>query len=220
MKTFVSKYRKMLLLGLAALALAGTVVAGSIAWLVSSPGGLVNTFKLGEVDNEVWEGGNGGEDHGNEASDGDGIVTLGKTAAKKNVQIRNAGTVNAYIRVALVPVWRTADGKGTGLEANLTQLTIAPNPFPGSNTGWVKKGDYYYYKYPVTPDGYTTSLLESATVNYAGLSEVYEDKHFELQVISQAIQAEGTDSNGKAPVTLAWGSNITIGENDELVFSS
>ena len=207
MKTFVSKYRKILLLGLAALVLVGTVVAGSIAWLISSPGGLVNTFTLGQVDNEVWEGENPTD------PSSDGSVYLGKEGIKQNVQIKNAGTVPAYIRVALVPASRTEDGDGTGLAANLDQLT--KSDFPG--TDWVEFGDYYYHIKPVDPDGFTTSLLSSAAVSYTNLNTVYADKHFELQIISQAIQAEGENSSGKAPVTIAWGDEITIGSDGNLV---
>ncbi|HWR24414.1 MAG TPA: hypothetical protein VN366_13130 [Feifaniaceae bacterium] len=207
MKTFVSKHRKILLPGLVALALLGTAIAGTLAWLTSTPDSLVNTFTLGEVDNEIWEGENP------EGPSSGGPVYLSADGTKQDVQIKNAGTVDAYIRVALVPVWRTADGNGTGLEASLGQLAM--NGFPG--TDWVEKGGYYYYKKPVAPNGFTSALLDSATVNNPG--GVYEGKHFELQIISQAIQAEGESSGGKAPVTIAWGDKITIGTDRDLAFA-
>ena len=67
--------------------LACAAISGSLAWLISAPGPVVNEFIPGEVTIQVDE--TFDDEH----------------TTKQNVSIKNTGNVPAYIRVALVPAW-------------------------------------------------------------------------------------------------------------------
>ncbi len=165
MKGIVTKLNKGLFIVVVVLLLAVASIGGTLAWLTSRTAELDNTFSPGEVPNEVVEE----FDHD----------------VKQHVGIKNKGDVDAYIRVALVPVWRNADGStGTGLRASLDQCTITWGP------KWEKVGEYYYYEDAIPPEGVTGDLIVSCAVK-TGLGDEYKDKKFELQVLSQSIQAEG-----------------------------
>lgn len=181
MKDFVRIHKRAILLGLAAALVVAASIGGTLAWLTSAPSGLINTFEPGKVPNKVVE-----------------TFDEPKTT-KSNVMIQNIGNVPAYIRVALVPVWRNADGEtGTGIKPILdTNYTMALNIGTGA-TQWTKgvDDDFYYYNSAVEPG------LDSATINLTGIlvtscapkSPLPADcvgKRFELNVISQSIQAEG-----------------------------
>ena len=103
--------------------LAGLAVGGTLAWLTSSTGSVVNTFTVGNVEGEVEE-------------TFDGTI-------KKNVNVTNTGDVDAFIRVKLVTYRVNAAGNPVGGEAESLSFT------PG--TGWVEHEGYYYYTFPVKP---------------------------------------------------------------------
>lgn len=167
MKEFVRLHKRAILLGLAAALLVAASIGGTLAWLTSTPSGLTNTFVPGKVPNEITE-------------DFDG-------STKSNVQIKNVGNVNAFIRVALVPSWRNNDTDHTGTSlpaAGTYDITI-------NTTDWTLGSDgYYYYSSAVQPNGSTAALVTSCAPK-SGLSAAYTGKVFELNVISQSIQAEG-----------------------------
>lgn len=167
MKEFVRLHKRAILLGLAAALVVAVSIGGTLAWLTSTPSGLTNTFVPGEVPNEIHEE----FDHN----------------TKENVQIKNVGNVSAFIRVALVPSWRNndTDHTGAGLSATGTyNITI-------NTTDWTLGSDgYYYYNSAVQPDGLTAALVTTCSPK-SGLSAAYAGKVFELDVISQSVQAEG-----------------------------
>lgn len=151
----------------------GAILYGSIsttvAWL-SDSGTVDNQFEPGKVGCTV-----------NETLDG---------AAKTDVSVTNGPNANvpAFIRVALVPVWRDADGNGTRYEAALPEnlsLNLTSN-------GWFALGSYYYYKCPVPANSPTPVLINSCTAPAApaGSSGLV----YELQILAQSIQAGGTDA--------------------------
>lgn len=104
---------------------------------------------------------------------------------KSDVTFTNTGNVPAYIRVALVPIWRHGE-YNSGLTADGTyDLNL-------NMTGWTPSGSYYYYNSPV-PAGSTTSALIvscSPDVDLAAQPE-YTGMAFEMQVIASALQADG-----------------------------
>lgn len=177
MKEFVRLHKRAILLGLAALLVVAVSIGGTLAWLTSAPSGLINRFEPGEVPNKVVE----------EFQDGGSV--------KENVRIQNIGNVPAYIRVALVPVWRDGDN-GTGLAAEGTYGIVFGDNLGDGPTQWKEIGDYYYYNSQVQPGGETdadnlTAALIDTCAPVAGLSDAYDGKVFELNVIAQSIQAEG-----------------------------
>lgn len=119
------------------LVLAGMVVGGTVAYLLTATDAITNTFTPANTTPE--------------------IVEEIKDHAKTSIVIQNDGTASAYIRVALVGNTVDADGKVTGgFEVNVTGL--------GAN--WVKASDgYYYYTQPVAGGSATGNLLgDGATI--------------------------------------------------------
>lgn len=180
MKNFVRTHKRAVLLSLAALLIIAASIGGTLAWLTSKPSGIVNTFTPGEVPNEVVE------------EFDDGVTT------KSNVRVKNTGNVDAYIRVALVPIWRNADGTGAGYPA----AAVNPDDY-GMDSDWFKQGSYYYYSKSVAPNKVTALLLTSFTAPATPTNEP-EGTYYELQVLAQSIQADGTDTGGISPAELAW----------------
>ena len=159
------KMKSMLMLVFAALLL--TVAVGStLAYLLDTTPTVTNTFTPAKVTCEVNE------------PDWDDFE---KT--KTNVSITNTGTVYAYIRVAVVGNWYK--------NGNI----VAPHTVDlGTPSGWTKGSDgYYYHTAPVAPGENTSTLIGSYTPTRP--EGVPTDAHFEMNIICQAIQAEGMDAN-------------------------
>ena len=97
-----------------------------------------------------------------------------------------------YLRAAVVVNWDNSN-TDTILAAKSGEYTLTPG------TGWIRHGDFYYYKQAVTNGQSTTpvvSLSESTKTGYTLVADV----------AVQAIQALGTtDTDDKPAVTAAWG---------------
>lgn len=155
----------------------------TIAWLTDKDRPLVNTFDSSKVTCEVQE-------------KFDGKV-------KSDVNVKNTGDIDAFIRVKLV-TYRTNDaGQHIGGTAALPQFTLGAN--------WVEYNGYYYYTLPVAPgDKPATKLTDSMT-----LTENYDDAdggHQSIDVMAEAIQ-----SVPEAAVKAAWGTGFSIGTDGSLI---
>ena len=129
--------------------LACAAVSGSLAWLISTPGPVVNEFTPGEVTIQVDETFNG--------------------TTKQNVRIKNTGNVPAYIRVALVPAWVDDEGniaaKPASLELNDDCNIAWGKVGNGYEDDWFIGSDgFYYCKTFINPDKSTPILIKSCTV--------------------------------------------------------
>ena len=154
-------------------------IGGTVAWLSTKDAPITNTFNPSKVACEVTE------------------KFDGSTGVKSNVNVKNTGTINAFIRVKLV-TYRTNDrGQHIGGTAELPSFT------PGEN--WVEHDGYYYYTLPVAADGTpATNLADSMT-----LTNTYEDAdggHQSIDVMAEAIQSEPARAVGQA-----WGVSISPG---------
>ncbi len=168
---------------LATVMLFALAVGGTIAWLTDKDRPLVNTFDPSKVTCEVQE-------------KFDGKV-------KSDVNVKNTGDIDAFIRVKLV-TYRTNDaGQHIGGTAALPQFTLGAN--------WVEYNGYYYYTLPVAPgDKPATKLTDSMT-----LTENYDDAdggHQSIDVMAEAIQ-----SVPEAAVKAAWGTGFSIGTDGSLI---
>ena len=168
---------------LATVMLFALAVGGTIAWLTDKDKPLVNTFDPSKVTCEVQE-------------KFDGKV-------KSDVNVKNTGDIDAFIRVKLV-TYRTNDaGQHIGGTAALPQFTLGAN--------WVEYNGYYYYTLPVAPgDKPATKLTDSMT-----LTENYDDAdggHQSIDVMAEAIQ-----SVPEAAVKAAWGTGFSIGTDGSLI---
>lgn len=143
--------------------LAGLAVGGTLAWLTSSTGSVVNTFTVGNVEGEVEE-------------NFDGTI-------KKNVNVTNTGDVDAFIRVKLVTYRVNNQGEHIGGTATI------PVFHPGEN--WVKYDDgYYYYTLPVKPnDKPAADLIGDPGIKLEEYSDVDGGKQV-VEVMAELIQSE------------------------------
>lgn len=162
---------------LATVMLFALAVGGTIAWLIDKDSPLVNTFDPSKVTCEVQE-------------KFDGKV-------KSDVNVKNTGDIDAFIRVKLV-TYRTNDaGQHIGGTAALPQFTLGAN--------WIEYNGYYYYTLPVAPgDKPATKLTDSMT-----LTESYDDAdggHQSIDVMAEAIQSVPAEAVGQA-----WGVSIAPG---------
>lgn len=131
----------------------------TIAWLEDKTGEITNKFAPGIVSSEIIE-------------QFDGQI-------KKDVSIKNTGNIKAYMRVALIPIWKNADGtiSGTAVGPEYTAPVAPPGWFIGSD-------GFYYHQTFVSPGENTAALLQEFTMpTKPGLN-------FELQILASAIQAD------------------------------
>ena len=171
----------------AALALV-TAIGGTMAWLTTHSEGLTNTFTPATISGNILEGENGFTFDGN---------------TKESVRIKNTSDVPVYVRVALVPTWVNAAQEPMAEPCSLDDLDITWGD--NKETDWFVKDGYYYYKTPVSADGETSVLIQSATVK---ADKTPAGCNMNLQVLLQMIQAEGVNAGGKKPVELAW--DVTV----------
>ena len=168
-------------------------VAGTVAYLVTSTNSVTNTFTPAKVETEVTE--SFVEDEGE--------------LVKSNVQIKNNGNIDAYIRVAVVVNWANSAGevyggtvptdKGDNKDYDLTLK---------ANNGWIKGADgYYYYTHPVAPNGSTTAIFEEIKQLTSDPAEGYG-----LQV---TILADGIQSEPTSTVASVW-TAIQVDDNGNL----
>lgn len=152
-------------------------IGGTVAWLSTKDAPITNTFNPSKVACEVTENFNG--------------------EVKRNVNVKNTGDTEAYIRVKLVSYRANADNQHIGGEAPLPSFTLGAN--------WVKHGDYYYYTLPVKAEGRpATNLTDSMT-----LTSSYADADGGKQVIE--VMAEAIQSEPARAVGQAWDVSITEG---------
>ena len=182
------------------LAITGT----TLAFLTAQTRAKSNEFVPGVLTTTIIEN---GEDPGNEKE-----FTPKDKSTIKEVVVRNdenAHGVKGYIRVMLVPTFRTNEGSLPGnivLHPSGNSITItAPNNggtiklnlANGWENNWIYNNGYFYHRAIVSPGELTAVLLKSVEVSHTSLW-----KNFHLEVLSDAIQAEG------GAVGDAWGETI------------
>ena len=169
---------------IATVLLLALAIGGTLAWLSTKDTPIQNTFLPTKVTCEVTE------------------TFDGSNGVKSNVNVKNTGTINAFIRVKLV-TYRTNDkGYHIGGTASLPKFTLGEN--------WVSHDGYYYYTLPVAPgDSPKTSLTESMT-----LTDSYTDADGGKQAID--VMAEAIQSVPEAAVKAAWGAGFSINADGSL----
>lgn len=178
------KQRKFTALLVSLVVLMTCVVGGTVAYLFTGTTAVTNTFTPAHVTNVVTEDFNG--------------------TVKKNVNVNNTSDIPVYIRVKLVTYRVNDQEQQIGGKAEIPTFT------PGE--GWIEKDGFYYYVNPVAAGESPVSPL----IGEAGITlQMYTDADGGKQVIevmSEAIQADGTTSDGTPAVTEAWGVTVTDGK--------
>lgn len=118
---------------------------------------------------------------------------------KSEVNVKNTGDTEAYIRVKLVTYRVNSANQHIGGTAEIPTFT------PGEN--WVKYGEYYYYTKPVAPGAEPeTELIGTPGI---ALSSAYNDADGGKQVIE--VMAEAIQSGPAEAVGSSWGVSISEG---------
>ena len=163
---------------MAILMLIGVVAGSTVAYLIDTTGQVANTFEYAKVSCEITE-------------------NFDK-ATKSNVQVKNTGTTDAYIRATYVVNWLDKDG---GIVASVPagySYDLRINP----NGKWKESGGYYYYPDPVAPNGSTEGSLLTCTVSYPPNPEYT----LFVEILATAVQSQPASA-----VTDAWGVTVPFG---------
>jgi len=166
---------------MAILMLIGVVAGSTVAYLIDTTGDVANTFEYAKVSCEITE-------------------NFDK-ATKSNVQVKNTGTTDAYIRATYVVNWLDSAGNIVASDPDGYSYTITENP----DDKWTKGSDgYFYYPEAVAPEGKTGGSLLTCKVTYP------ENPEYKLSV---EILATAVQSQPASAVTDAWGANTPLSGN-------
>ncbi len=125
---------------------------------------------------------------------------------KTNVNVMNKSNITVYMRVSLVTYRINDDNQQIG------GVAVIPAFTPG--TGWFEYNGVYYYSGPVAPNGAPTyPLIGDPGITLVEYTDADGGKQV-VEVMAEAVQAEGVDANGVPIVTAAWG--VTVDENGNL----
>ena len=161
---------------LSLLLVATMVVGGTLAYLFTNTEPVENIFTPSYVSCSVTEEFNG--------------------TIKRNVNVTNTGNIDAYIRVKLVTYRVNDKEQHIGGTASLPTFTLGAN--------WVLYDCYYYYTLPVAPrESPKTNLTDSMTL-IGSYTDADGGKQV-IEVMAEAIQANGVADDGTKAVVKAWG---------------
>ena len=158
--------------------LISTAVGATVAFLTTKTEPVKNTFEYAKVSCEVTESFD--------------------MHARRCVQVRNTGTIDAYIRATYVVNWLDAKGNIVASVPDSYSYSLNVNP----DDKWTKMGDYYYYLTPVAPRYSTPGRLLTCTVTRPENPEY----RLSVEILATAIQ-----STPAKAVEEAWGVTPTSG---------
>ncbi len=159
------------------LLLFGGIVDGVQAFLFTDAGPITNTFVPAKVSVAI-----------DEAFDG---------TNKSNVNVTNSSDIPVYVRIKLVTY------RVNGTRQHIGGAATVPTFTPGN--GWVEKDGFYYYTSPVAAGETPASpLIGSPGIALKEYSDADGGKQV-IEVMAEAVQAQGVDESGKKAVVLAWG---------------
>ena len=195
-KNLTKKRLTILLVSLSLILVVGVGV--TLAYVFASTGDVVNTFTPSKVACAVIENSQDTENTGNPVN----------VESKSNVMIKNTGDTDAYIRVAVIVNWKSADGSKVWATAPKTgEYTIVYN----TNSRWARSlaDGYWYHTAEVAPDGLTDVLITSATQNAPGPKGTDGTQYYlSIEIVASAIQS--TPDNVVKDMWGATASNGTI----------
>ena len=159
---------------IAVILLISTAVGSTVAFLATKTEPVENSFEYADVSCKVTQN-----------CDTDGSI----------VQVKNTGTISAYIRAAVVANWIDVDGNiaASVPEGYSYDLTC-------SSGSWAQgKDGFFYYLLPVAPGASTEGNLLTCTVTCP------EDPEYTLsvEVLTEAIQ-----STPASAVNEAWSAAV------------
>lgn len=165
---------------IAVILLISTAVGSTVAFLATKTEPVENSFEYANVSCKVTQN-----------CDTDGSI----------VQVKNTGTISAYIRAAVVANWIDVDGNiaASVPEGYSYDLTC-------SSGSWVQGNDgFFYYLLPVAPGASTEGSLLTCTVTCPETPEYT----LSVEVLTEAIQ-----STPASAVNEAW--NVAVDGDGKL----
>lgn len=165
---------------IAVILLISTAVGSTVAFLATKTEPVENSFEYANVSCKVTQN-----------CDTDGSI----------VQVKNTGTISAYIRAAVVENWMDVDGNiaASVPEEYSYDLTC-------SSGSWVQGTDgFFYYLLPVAPGASTEGNLLTCTVTCPETPEYT----LSVEVLAEAIQ-----SSPASAVNEAW--NVAVDGDGKL----
>lgn len=157
-------------------------VGATLAYIFTKTDPVVNTFTPSKVSCAVVE------NSGTPVSRG--IQDTGDK--KSNVQIKNTGDTDAYIRVAVVANWVSADGSRIWAQKPIENKDYTMSL--GSAAKWARGADgYYYYCEDVSPNNLTEFLITEAKLMDGVTAPMGTDDtqyYLSLEIIASAIQSK------------------------------
>ena len=170
-------FRKATTVVISVLLLVTVMIGGTIAFLITATNPVVNKFTPSQVSCSVTENFDGEK--------------------KTNVNVTNTSDIKAYIRVKLVTYRVNADNLHIGGPAVIPEFDLGDN--------WEEKDGYYYYKLPVDPGQQPEDPLNSSAIELVASYDDVDGGKQVIEVMAEAIQADGVDKDGVKAVVLAWG---------------
>lgn len=192
MKKYINK--KSIIIASVMLLLLATV-GTTLAYIFTETEPVENTFNPSKVSCAVVE--NGYEPVSGEIQNISDI--------KSNVQIKNTGDTDAYIRVAVVVNWASADGSCVWAQKpadNDYEITY------NLNGDWFDGGDgFYYYSKTISPEELTTILInEAKQLKSAPQTPDGIQYYLSIEIVASAIQ-----STPETVVENHWGVTVENG---------
>lgn len=180
MKKFISK--KFIVITAVALLLFVTV-GSTLAYIFTKTEPVENTFNPSKVACAVVENNNPDENRAD-------IVP--NDSIKTNVQIKNTGDTDAYIRVAVVVNWMSADGTRVWAQKPIENtdytMTLA------SIADWIRGADgFYYYGKDVSPNHLTELLITEARLMEGVTAPKGTDGtqyYLSIEIVASSIQSK------------------------------
>jgi len=147
-------WSKPVILLISLLLILGVTISGTIAFIVATDDPAKSEFAPGEVRCYLEE-------------------------STGNYTIINLGSTEVYVRVAVVANW-LKNGHIYGL------TPITPNDYQVlfNAADWTYWNGYYYYNYPLAPNGWTTPLTPLQ------LTAAPEGCRFSAEILSESIQSQ------------------------------
>ena len=175
-KNLTKKRLTILLVSLSLILVVGVGV--TLAYVFASTGDVVNTFTPSKVACAVIENGDSTPHYSDTVN----------VPSKSNVQIKNTGDTDAYIRVAVIVNWKNANGDVWAIAPKTGEYTIVYN----TSSGWACSAadGYWYYNTSVAPGELTDPLITSAIQNVPGPKGTDESQYYlSIEIVASAIQS-------------------------------
>ena len=173
--------KKVSLLLVSLVLIAAIAVGSTVAFIATSTKSITNIFNPANVTIDIDEKFDNG--------------------VKTDVQVKNTGSTDAFIRAKIVVTWKDANGNVSATKpVENTDYTMTLN-----ETNWFRGSDgFYYCKTSVAPNGGSTPVLIEKCEKTGTPPDGYD--------LSVEIIASGIQSTPDGAVKEAWGMTVANGQ--------